>query len=862
MPETNYFPRTITGETDLKIDDLIVDDLTVDGVATIPNLVVPAPTFATLTLTSTSGTSFTVNSTTQGSAILDNSAVFKGGVGIVKGLTIGQILKVQDTTASTSKTTGAVQVAGGIGVLGQVSANSFGIGTGALISSNGTDVFINALTEAIHLRPTTGSDAGVLVNRVEDFYISNVGSAIIVNVNKTTNLTTISNLSVTNGTSFSGDLVITSTTETTSMTTGSIITAGGIGAEKRITARSFGLRTGASFTSNGDDVFINANIEAIHLRPTTGTSASALITTVADLQVRNTTNTTIFSINKVTNTTTLAKLIATDTTAATSTTTGAVQIAGGLGVAGKMYSDTVHTVGDIESGGYDFKLGTIDNSRGNTGASRAMVKITGGILYINYGNDFFGGVLVDSALSVTGATSLPNVTASTSTTTGALKVTGGVGIVGNLSGSTAKFYDTTDSTSATTGSVTFVGGIGVQQRIHATSYGLKNTTITSTNDDFYITASTSSIYLKAIPSTTNSEFVTGPVDLHVRNTSGTIILLVDKTTNITTIDTLSVTNSTTILGASGNTLQVNSTTDSTSAAVGSIRTLGGIAVGKKIYAGDLIKSAIAMYVVDGSWTTNGNDIYLNGTNGIFLRTNAGGTYEMGNTSSLFFVRDSTATIILELDKSTAICTLVKLAVSNTTASTSVSTGAAILQGGLAINKNTNAVSTTNGGSLTSNGGFGFAQDGYIGGNTYITGSLSCSSINFTNTSGTFTPTIDSDTTVTYTNQLGYWYTIGKMVFITLRVRTTSVLYLAAGQTLSVAGLPFSSGIVESQIGPGPLLTGYALPTSTDYVVSRIISGATNITFAAVKDNLDDSIVEAPTTAAVRTIRLSMTYRIT
>lgn len=63
--------------------------------------------------------------------------------------------------------------------------------------------------------------------------------------------------------------------------------------------------------------------------------------------------------------------------------------------------------GIIENRGFDFKLGNGDqSSRGNSGASRAMVK-TGGVgipseLIINYGNDFSGGVEVQSKLYVKG----------------------------------------------------------------------------------------------------------------------------------------------------------------------------------------------------------------------------------------------------------------------------------------------------------------------------------------------------------------------------------------------------------------------------------------------------------------------------
>lgn len=54
----------------------------------------------------------------------------------------------------------------------------------------------------------------------------------------------------------------------------------------------------------------------------------------------------------------------------------------------------------ITNGGFDFLLGTSDQTtRGNTGTSRALVKTAGGVLTINFGGDFFGGVYINSPFS-------------------------------------------------------------------------------------------------------------------------------------------------------------------------------------------------------------------------------------------------------------------------------------------------------------------------------------------------------------------------------------------------------------------------------------------------------------------------------
>lgn len=64
---------------------------------------------------------------------------------------------------------------------------------------------------------------------------------------------------------------------------------------------------------------------------------------------------------------------------------------------------TLGVTGGVTNGGFDFVLGNADQStRGNSGSSRALVKSSGNILTVNFANDFTGGVLVDSILTVGG----------------------------------------------------------------------------------------------------------------------------------------------------------------------------------------------------------------------------------------------------------------------------------------------------------------------------------------------------------------------------------------------------------------------------------------------------------------------------
>ena len=67
------------------------------------------------------------------------------------------------------------------------------------------------------------------------------------------------------------------------------------------------------------------------------------------------------------------------------------------------------TTDKVNNTGFDLTLGSGDQvSRGNSGSSRALVKLTGSKLFINYAGDFTGGVVIDSDTSVSGKLLIPN----------------------------------------------------------------------------------------------------------------------------------------------------------------------------------------------------------------------------------------------------------------------------------------------------------------------------------------------------------------------------------------------------------------------------------------------------------------------
>lgn len=125
------------------------------------------------------------------------------------------------------------------------------------------------------------------------------------------------------------------------------------------------------------------------------------------------------------------------TTSSTSSTTGAVVITGGLGVGGK-----INSANDINSSG----VLTVSNSTDSSSTATGGIVTAGGLgvarnAYIGAGL-YVSGSVSGAALTASGPSAFTDATASTGYSSGAVLVTGGVGIAGNLNvnGATSNFY--------------------------------------------------------------------------------------------------------------------------------------------------------------------------------------------------------------------------------------------------------------------------------------------------------------------------------------------------------------------------------------------------------------------------------------
>jgi hypothetical protein len=328
------------------------------------------------------------------------------------------VTSVTNATDATGSTDGALVVTGGVGVAKKA--------------------FIAGVTSVTNDTDATGSTDGALV--------------------------VSGGMGVAKKAFIAGVTSVTNDTDASSTTTGALQVLGGLGVVKSIHA--------ADTTFESVNITDNAN--------STDKDTGALIVQSGGAGIELNLN--VGGVTKVW-----------DETDASSTTTGALQVLGGLGVVKSIHAadttfesvtvtDTTHsTTKDtgaiiVQNGG----LGVESNIYATNvfAASHIYANVSTAITSSNV-LDIRGtanvGALVTRSVDVTDATG------STSTTTGALTVGGGVGIVENLFvGGTGKIENATDATTTTSGALQVVGGLGVAKTIFAADMSSGSVDVTDT----------------------------------------------------------------------------------------------------------------------------------------------------------------------------------------------------------------------------------------------------------------------------------------------------------------------------------------------------------------------------------------------
>ena len=308
-----------------------------------------------------------VNKTTIGitssNSINSGALQVLGGAGIVGNVYVGGNVVMSDTTASTSYGSGALQVSGGAGF--------------------GGNVYIGSTT----LSSVATSNTGALVVGGGVY----TGGNVYINSPSSTSLTDASKgaLVVSGGVYTGGNIYIGSTASSNSTTTGSLLASGGAGIK--------------------GNVYVGGNV------------------------------------------------VIKDNSQATDISSGALQVYGGASIGGNTYIGTINSIRVIDVSsqilqGAAFISGGVYTS-GNVyiGSKESSASATPNT----------GALVVKGGVYTGGIVNIGNTTASNSTTTGSLIASGGAGIVGNVYvGGNVVIKDGTACTSSGSGALQVIGGAG------------------------------------------------------------------------------------------------------------------------------------------------------------------------------------------------------------------------------------------------------------------------------------------------------------------------------------------------------------------------------------------------------------------
>ena len=415
-----------------------------------------------------------------------------------RGATTTNVISITNTTSSISSTTGALIVSGGVGIskdvwvggvlyakdlgsptnrIGKIYLEGQTIDIGGTLISTGPDGGLTIQKPNGDLEKLATSSLILGSTGTGSVLLSVVDGGLIIKSN-TVNVEGL----VTTGTFTATNVIVKGLINSTSTTTGALIVSGGAGIGGNVYAGSIydsGNRVVTSVIATGSDYIGITNLIS------TGTQTSFTIvnlgvqtlTAGTDTAVSSSTGTvtiwTTSTLQSVTNrgATTNNIISITNTTSSISSTTGALVVSGGVGIGGNLYVS-----GEIVAQKLTIEYTTITttvvvtddiiktvNTTSSIGTTTGALVVGGGVgiggnLYIggliNIGqtSTILGSEIITTATignyasnsnaSSTGTTSsflISNLTASTSTNTGALIVTGGMGIGGALYVNTTSF---------------------------------------------------------------------------------------------------------------------------------------------------------------------------------------------------------------------------------------------------------------------------------------------------------------------------------------------------------------------------------------------------------------------------------------
>ena len=305
----------------------------------------------------------------------------------------GAIILVSNT-ATISTNTGALQVQGGVGIGGGIYVGQDSTFMGVVVHNNSTQA---TSTNSGALRILNGG-AGIGGN----LYVGGLSNLQGV---QSTNIVASGTLGVTGTATFSGLALHNNSTAATSTNSGALQVYGGVGI-------GGALWVGTTSYINSSQILTTATIAQFGVSTITAGTDTKVSTSTGAVIIWDTS--TLQSVTDRGAATTNAVSI-TNSTAASSTQTGALQVRGGVGVGGEIWSKGAVHILDATA----------------AGASQGALFVSGGAT-IGIGLSLAGDYNQVGNFRTSGLSTFTNVTSATSTVSGALQVVGGVGVGNNI----------------------------------------------------------------------------------------------------------------------------------------------------------------------------------------------------------------------------------------------------------------------------------------------------------------------------------------------------------------------------------------------------------------------------------------------
>ncbi len=600
----------------------------------------------------------------------------------------------------------------GIGLLTPSSklevAGDINISNGSAYKINGSDIStpLSGITAG-----TAGASKFLMLDSNRNLInINNLTVSNLYGLIATASQPNITSLGTLSGLTSSSTVFITDTTTSTTSTTGALVITGGLGISGTLTS-SNSIKTtlqGNGFIHSNGTVILTSYVNdatvagiaylgttsASHLGLQTNSLERIRITNSGDIGINTTSPAYKFDVNGTFRSNGIS--IFSNNTATTSTTSGALVITGGVGIGGSLrIGGALIATGNITGNYLTSNTGltasgdsTFTSSTISTSSTTGALVITGGVGIggaLNVSGNITGTLSTAAQTNITslgtltgltssGSVSITNPTASTTTSSGALIVSGGVGIGNRLCVNTSIHIGTPDT-----------------NRIFS---ALNASTTSGTETYFTIGQSNSNrnqIEFKFYYSSNSSNSNYGSFGIH---TIGQMFILSGNGNigiyNTTPSYTLDITGT---LRSTGN-IYATSGSTSTSTTSGALIVTGGAGISGNVNIGGTL--TVNGVQISGSGGTGDPNGYLVVTPGVASANKALVLNSSSNITNINSISANSITGIIttisqpyitSLGTLTGLTTSGDVRITNYTASTGYTSGALVVNGGVGIGGN-------------------------------------------------------------------------------------------------------------------------------------------------------------------------------